>query len=422
MKRYKLGDLIEVTRGASLAGQYYASEGSLIRLTLGNFDYSHGGFKNNTSKNNLFYIGEVKPEYILNKGDIITPLTEQTPGLLGTTARIPESGKYIQSQDVALIRCKEGQIDPSYCFYLISSESVKKQLGAAAQQTKIRHTSPDRIKEVIVDIPSLEEQRAIGRFLDILTEKIENAKAINDYLAAMARQLYDYWFVQFDFPDENGRPYKSSGGNMVWNDKLKRGIPEGWEAVSIFEGASVLYGFPFSTESFVGKPTDKPLVRIRDILEGSVSAYTTEVVDEKYRLNKGDVVIGMDGNFHMNIWQDDNAFLNQRCVRIRPKANTTVSSIQILYDAKPYIEAREKTIKGSTVGHLSDKDMKLLQILVAKRNKYFNPRPVFDTIVDEISENRLEISNLTKQRDTLLPLLMNGQVSVKQINNHLSAV
>ena len=238
----------------------------------------------------------------------------------------------------------------------------------------------------------------------------------------MARQLYDYWFVQFDFPDENGRPYKSSGGNMVWNDKLKRGIPEGWEAVSIFEGASVLYGFPFSTESFVGKPTDKPLVRIRDILEGSVSAYTTEVVDEKYRLNKGDVVIGMDGNFHMNIWQDDNAFLNQRCVRIRPKANTTVSSIQILYDAKPYIEAREKTIKGSTVGHLSDKDMKLLQILVAKRNKYFNPRPVFDTIVDEISENRLEISNLTKQRDTLLPLLMNGQVSVKQINNHLSAV
>ena len=182
MKRYKLGDLIEVTRGASLAGQYYASEGSLIRLTLENFDYSHGGFKNNTSKNNLFYIGDVKPEYILNKGDIITPLTEQTPGLLGTTARIPESGKFIQSQDVALIRCKEGQIDPSYCFYLISSESVKKQLGAAAQQTKIRHTSPDRIKEVIVDIPSLEEQRAIGRFLDILTEKIENAKAINDYL------------------------------------------------------------------------------------------------------------------------------------------------------------------------------------------------------------------------------------------------
>ncbi len=236
----------------------------------------------------------------------------------------------------------------------------------------------------------------------------------------MANQLYNYWFVQFDFPDEIGLPYKSSGGKMVWNEMLKREIPEGWEVVNIFEGASVLYGFPFSTESFVEETTEKPIVRIRDILDGSVSAYTTEDVDEKYRLNKGDVVIGMDGNFHMNIWQDDNAYLNQRCVRIRPMSDSLVSSIQIFYDAKPYIEARERTIKGSTVGHLSDKDMKLLQILVPKRTKQFNPRPVFDNIVDEISRNRIEISGLIKQRNELLPLLMNGQVSVRQLNNHLA--
>ncbi len=253
------------------------------------------------------------------------------------------------------------------------------------------------------------------------TQKIVSSSVLqNDYLEAMANQLYNYWFVQFDFPDEIGLPYKSSGGKMVWNEMLKREIPEGWEVVNIFEGASVLYGFPFSTESFVEETTEKPIVRIRDILDGSVSAYTTEDVDEKYRLNKGDVVIGMDGNFHMNIWQDDNAYLNQRCVRIRPMSDSLVSSIQIFYDAKPYIEARERTIKGSTVGHLSDKDMKLLQILVPKRTKQFNPRPVFDNIVDEISRNRIEISGLIKQRNELLPLLMNGQVSVRQLNNHLA--
>ena len=184
MKRYKLGELVEVTRGTSLSGDYYATEGSLIRLTLGNFDYTNGGFKKNTSKENIFFTGEVKKEFILKKGDIITPLTEQTPGLLGTTARIPESGKYIQSQDIALIKCKPGTIDPAFCYYLVSSESVKKQLGAAAQQTKIRHTSPDRIRNVIVDIPSLEEQIRIGRFLDSITTKIETTRTINDYLAA----------------------------------------------------------------------------------------------------------------------------------------------------------------------------------------------------------------------------------------------
>ena len=278
----------------------------------------------------------------------------------------------------------------------------------------------DSYYNIRVSLPELSEQKRVSTLLHTIDNTISVKRQINDYLEAMARQLYDYWFVQFDFPDENGKPYKSSGGQMIWNDKLKREIPESWKVVNIFEGASVLYGFPFSTESFVEEPTDKPIVRIRDILDGSVSAYTTEVVDEKYRLSKGDVVIGMDGNFHMNIWQDDKAYLNQRCVRIRPNYDSQVSSIQIFYDAKPYIEARERTIKGSTVGHLSDKDMKLLQILVPKRTEQFNPRPVFDNIVDEISRNRIEISDLIKQRDEILPLLMNGQVSVRQLNNHFA--
>ena len=199
---------------------------------------------------------------------------------------------------------------------------------------------------------------------------------------------------------------------MVWNETLKREIPTGWDVVSVFDGANVLYGFPFSTDYFVDYPTNKPVVRIRDILDGSFSAYTTEDVDEKYRLQKGDVVIGMDGNFHMNIWQDNNAFLNQRCVRLRPKTNTTVSSIQLLLDAAPYIEARQQTIKGSTVGHLSDKDIRLLHILVARKNRFFDPKAAFDSISDEISKNRLEIVELTRHRDDLLPLLMNGQVAL----------
>ena len=97
LKKYKLGDLVEVTRGMSLSGQFYSETGTLIRLTLGNFNMNGGGFKENTSKTDLYFTGPVKEEYILQEGDIITPLTEQSLGLLGTTAKIPESGKYIQS-------------------------------------------------------------------------------------------------------------------------------------------------------------------------------------------------------------------------------------------------------------------------------------------------------------------------------------
>ena len=410
MTKYKLGELVEVTRGASLSGQFYAEEGKLIRLTLGNFNMNGGGFKENTSKTDLYFTGTVRDEFILNKGDIITPLTEQSLGLLGTTARIPESGKYIQSQDVALVRCKEGLLDPNFCYYLISSSIVRQQLSAAAQQTKIRHTSPEKIKGCTVWVPDFDIQKNIGRILTDIDNKIAINRQINDNLEAMAKQLYDYWFVQFDFPNEEGKPYKSSGGAMVWNEKLKRDIPKGWSATNIFDELSVQYGFPFSTELFTEESTNIPVVRIRDILENSVSAYSTEETGEKYKLQKQDLLIGMDGNFHMNYWNDNISYLNQRSVRLRAKSNSTVSIVQAKYDIAPYIKAKELRAKGSTVGHLSDKDLKELFVLVSPNTDFRNK---FDSILAKIIENRCEIVELTKQRNELLPLLMNGQITIE---------
>lgn len=186
LTKYKLGELIEVRRGASLSGEYYATEGELMRLTLGHFDYQGGGFKDNTSKSDLYFRGPVKPEFILNKGDIITPLTEQTPGLLGSTAMIPESGIYIQSQDVALITPDEIKLDRKFCYYLLPSKIVKQQLAAGAQQTKIRHTTPDRIKDLTVFIPDLLNQRAIGKLLRDIDRKIALNREINRNLPLSA--------------------------------------------------------------------------------------------------------------------------------------------------------------------------------------------------------------------------------------------
>ena len=414
LKKYKLGDLVEVTRGMSLSGQFYSETGTLIRLTLGNFNMNGGGFKENTSKTDLYFTGPVKEEYILQEGDIITPLTEQSLGLLGTTAKIQESGKYIQSQDVALVKCKEGLIDPNFCYYLISSNLVRQQLSAAAQQTKIRHTSPDKIKDCTVWVPDLENQKRIGRILADIDSKITLNCQINDNLEAMAKQLYDYWFVQFDFPNKEGKPYKSSGGKMVWNDKLKREIPDGWSAKSIFDEMSVQYGFPFSTVDFTEEVTSIPVVRIRDILDNTISAYSREETDDKYRLNEADLLIGMDGNFHMNYWIDNIAYLNQRSVRLRSKQKSNVSIVQARYDIEPYIKAKEQRAKGSTVGHLSDKDLKELKVMVCPNRRM---RDALDSLLYRIIANRKENLCLTKQRDELLPLLMNGQVSV---NYHLS--
>ena len=311
----------------------------------------------------------------------------------------------------AITQFKNG-IEPLYVYYLLSTMKSYFQKIAGSTTTPILPKSV--FEEIEIHLPGMKKQKDVVSILYALDRKIELNKQINDNLEAMAKQLYDYWFVQFDFPNEEGKPYKSSGGAMVWNEKLKREIPEGWKVANVFDELSVQYGFPFSTELFTEEPTNIPVVRIRDILENSVSAYSEEEVDEKYKLQKQDLLVGMDGNFHMNYWNDNVSYLNQRSVRLRAKSKSAVSIMQAKYDITPYIKAKELRAKGSTVGHLSDKDLKELFVLVSPNVDFRNK---FNSILAEIIENRCEMIELTKQRDELLPLLMNGQATV---NYHLS--
>ena len=316
------------------------------------------------------------------------------------------------SADVLVFRAKSGH-SQEFLYASLLQDTFYDYVMKGKKGSKMPRGDKEQIMRYSIPKLSLAEEACIGNIILSFCTKVNVNRRINDNLEAMAKQLYDYWFVQFDFPNEDGKPYKSSGGAMVWNEKLKREIPEEWNVANIFDELSVQYGFPFSTELFTEEPTNIPVVRIRDILENSVSAYSEEEVDEKYKLRKQDLVIGMDGNFHMNYWNDNVSYLNQRCVRLRTKSKSTVSIVQAKYDIAPYIKAKELRSKGSTVGHLSDKDLKELFVLVSPNADF---RDKFDSIIQEIIENRCEMIELTKQRDDLLPLLMNGQASV---NYHL---
>ncbi len=414
--KYKLGDLIDVTRGASLSGEYYAEEGEFIRLTLGNFNQNGGGFKENTSKSDIYFTGPVKEEYILSEGDIITPLTEQSIGLLGTTARIPESNKYIQSQDVALIRCKDNMIDANFCYYLISSQLVRQQLSATAQQTKIRHTSPDKIKECVVWIPDLVSQKKIGKYLSLLDKKVTLNHAINKNLEALAKQLYDYWFVQFDFPNEEGKPYKSSGGKMVWNEKLKRDIPEGWHCGNLFEIATFTNGL--ACQKYRPQEGEEALrvIKIREMHDG-FTADTEEVtqnIPESVKVYNGDVLFSWSASLEVMLWAYGYGGLNQHIFKVTsangfPKSFYYYQLLDYVIVFKMMAEARK-----TTMGHITQDHLKQSTIAIPDKKDIVNEfekriSPIFEQIVKQ----QEVISNLSKQRDELLPLLMNGQVTIK---------
>ena len=425
LKKYKLGELLDVKRGASLAGEYYATTGNYIRLTCGNFDYQNNSFKLNTSKDNLFYTGPVRKEFIMKKGDIITPLTEQAIGLLGSTAIIPEDDKYIQSQDVAKIICNEDLLYPMFAYYLISSETVKKQLSAAAQQTKIRHTSPDKIKDCVVWIPDLKEQKHIASILSDLDKKTTLNRAINQNLEALAKQLYDYWFVQFDFPDEEGKPYKSSGGAMAWNEKLKRDIPASWKTVVVDDVAEVFNGATPSTgdeQNYGGDivwitPKDLSDQKQkfvyhgeRNITQAGYDSCSTHLLPINTVLMSSRAPIGLLAIAKKELCT------NQGFKSFVPKEDRIAT--YLYYYLQFHIKQIEQLGTGTTFKEVSREDVLKFPIL--------KPSDVvldlWENRVSAINDKQLELQkeneNLVKQRDELLPLLMNGQVSLNSDLSH----
>ena len=417
LKKYKLADIAKI----EISGVDKKTMDGETHVRLCNFVDVYYNWAITKEKAKSFMVASAKQAEIdkcsIGKGMVAITKDSETRDDIGVATYIADDFEnVVLGYHCALIIPNSAIVDGKYLNAFMHTRYIQKYFENNASGSGQRYTlSNDTIGNIPVLLPSIEEQHIIGNVLADIDRKIELNKQINDNLEAMAKQLYDYWFVQFDFPNEEGKPYKSSGGAMVWNEKLKREIPEGWNVANVFDELSVQYGFPFSTELFTEEPTSIPVVRIRDILENSVSAYSEEEVDEKYKLQKQDLLVGMDGNFHMNYWNDNVSYLNQRSVRLRAKSKSTVSIMQAKYDIAPYIKAKELRAKGSTVGHLSDKDLKELFVLVCPNIDFRNK---FDSILAEIIENRCEMIELTKQRDELLPLLMNGQATV---NYHLSA-
>jgi len=177
-------------------------------------------------------------------------------------------------------------------------------------------------------------------------------------------------------------------------------------------------GFRLTLQNSLTIRHKNPVVRIRDILENTISTYSLETVHDKHELNKNDLLIGMDGNFHINFWDKDGAYLNQRCVRLRSKEDSEISTFQAYFELSPHIKAREKNISRTTVGHLSDKDLKRLFLLHPIRTSHFKPKETFDSLLNKIVSNRLENEQLAKLRDWLLPMLMNGQLTVNGVKSN----
>lgn len=322
-------------------------------------------------------------------------------------------GKYWPHNTALYVTTFKGN-DPKYIYYLLTC------LGRIRTSDKSAVPGVNRNELHEVEIPAIsdtKQQKKVAAILSALDAKIDCNNRINAELEAMAKTLYDYWFVQFDFPDANGKPYKSSGGKMVYNATLKREIPLGWHDSNVMAVADLLGG---------GTPTKKkpeywsgniPFFTPTDA-DGSIFKFSTAdyITSEGLKgsstklFSKHTVFITARGSVGRLVLAGVDMAMNQSCYALRAK--TGISHVFLFFLAKELIHHLHVKSSGSVFDSIVSNDIELTKLAIPKGEVIEKFAEVVEPFFEKIANNTKENQQLAQLRDWVLPLLMNGQVTV----------
>ena len=329
------------------------------------------------------------------------------------------------SADVLVFRARPGH-SQGFIYASLLQDSFYDYAMKGKKGSKMPRGDKDQIMRYSIPKLSLAEEACIGNMILSFCTKINVNRLINDNLEAMARQLYDYWFVQFDFPNEEGKPYKSSGGAMVYNERLKREIPIGWEVENLIDFAEIKNGATPSTADEANYGGDIVWITPKDlsdqqskfvyqgernITKQGFDSCSTSMLPTNSVLMSSRAPIGL-----VSIAKHE-VCTNQGFKSFIPKSISDY--IYLYYYIKHHIKQIEQLGTGTTFKEVSRDDLCKFPILtIGAKNIYVQWIELQNGISDKQLALTKEIAALTKQRDELLPLLMNGQATV---NYHLSA-
>lgn len=399
----RLGDALRIKHGFAFKGEYFSDEGRFVVLTPGNF-HEEGGFRVRPGKDR-YYVGDIPGDYVLNDGDLIVAMTEQGPGLLGSSALVPEDEKYLHNQRLGLIQeLDENKLDKRFLFYLFNTRPVRAQIAGSATGTKVRHTAPERIYRVEVCVPGdVRLQAKIGAILSAYDDLIENNRRRIQLLEESARLLYTEWFVHRRFP----------GHEHV---KVIDGVPEGWTVVPLGE---LVQTNPesYSTKSL---PDEIDYIDIKSVTVGRINYKTRlSAVDAPGRARRkashGDV-----------IWSNVRPNLRAFALVLDPgerdvySTGFTVLSPRSIPFTYHYMVVTTDAFVGHLVNHATGASYPAVRPDDFQRATVLVPPAhiveIFHGTAEPVFRQArvLDAANaaLAKARDLLVPRLMNGEVAI----------
>lgn len=359
-------------------------------------------------KTYLERIKRAKPE----QGDIV--ISREAP--MGAAGMIPPNFNCCLGQRVVLLKLDKEKVDPYYFLYAFQSFLVQKQISQINKTGSIvSNLNIKDLRKLKIPIIDLKKQEIIVKLLKKIDSKITNNNAISKELASMAKTIYDYWFLQFEFPDKDSKPYKSNGGKMVWNDQLKQEIPEGWEVDNLYRIAKFINGIACQKYRPLDDKHKLPVIKITEMHDGYTenTEFVRDSISKDHIINDGDILFSWSASLETMIWNNGKGGLNQHIFKVIPQdyfsqhfVYQTLSSYIVNF--KRMAEARK-----TTMGHITKDHLKQSRIMIPPKHVINKFESLVNNFYKEITNLNEENQQLKSLRDFLLPLLVNGQVKIK---------
>ena len=342
-------------------------------------------------------------------------------GTIGEILVVKDPNFYFKDGNLIWLRNIDFDIiDIDYLYYFFKSDLFQKtikynNIGAVQKALTI-----DFLKTVKITLPSLDNQRKLVSVLKSIDKKIQTNNQIIQELEAMAKTLYDYWFVQFDFPDQNGKPYKSSGGKMVYHPELKREIPEGWGVEKLGELAQFKNGINYEKTSSGSEKVK--IINVRNISSSTIFINQTDL-DEiflesdkstNFIVNEGMILItrsGIPGATRLVSGLETKTVYSGFI--IASEVNDLIYKNLIFYYLKNVEEVLKNQSAGTIMKNISQSVLTDMDVSLPPQNLLLKFNSIIDNLLEPMKNVQRQKQELTQLRDWLLPMLMNGQVKVE---------
>ena len=325
------------------------------------------------------------------------------------------------SPDVLVFRAKDGH-SPSFLYAILLQDSFFDYVMQGTKGSKMPRGDKEQILRYEMPTFSCSEE-SIGTFFLNLDRKIHLNERINQNLEAMAKQLYDYWFVQFDFPNEDGEPYKSSGGEMIWNESLKREIPKGWITTTINGVCTSCRGVSYGKDDLLPNGNGVLVFRGNNIennhivYDSNVAFVPYDFINEEQRIKEGDIVMTMSSGSKAHVgkcamfYKDSEHTFGAFLSKFTPKKE--MRYMIFLFLTSEYFKSLITAFcNGTGINNLTNQTFDDVILVLPNENTLQQFESKVKPLFDIIGNNEENIEILTKLRNELLPLLMNGQVSI----------